>query len=54
MHRRWGEFVVLCHDQRHELQPGGQAEAIVVNFGDLETGFFREAGLEVLLRKVSK
>ena len=44
MDRRWREFVVPCHDHWHELQPGGQAKAIVVNFGEFETGFFREAG----------
>jgi hypothetical protein len=44
MDRRWREFVVPCHDHWHELQPGGQAEAIVVDFGEVETGFFREAG----------
>ena len=38
MDRRWREFAVPCHNHRHELQPGGQAEAIVVDFGDVETG----------------
>ena len=39
MDRRWREFAVPCHDHWHELQPGGgQAEAIVVDFGQVETG----------------
>jgi len=31
-------FAVPCHVHWHELQPGGQAEAIVVDFGEVETG----------------
>jgi hypothetical protein len=41
MDRRWRECVVPCHDHWHELQPGGQAEAIVIDFDfeEAETGF---------------
>ena len=35
--RRWREFAVPCHGHWHELQPGGQAEAIIVDFGKFET-----------------
>jgi hypothetical protein len=31
-------FAVPCHVHWHELQPGGQAEAIVADFGEVETG----------------
>ena len=44
MERRWREFAVPCHGRWHELQPGGQAEAIAVDFVDVETGFVLEAG----------
>jgi hypothetical protein len=32
MERRWRECAVPRHDHWHELQPGGQAEVIVVDF----------------------
>ena len=35
---------IPCHDHWHELQRGGQAQAIVVNFGEGETGFVLGAG----------
>lgn len=53
MDRRWREFVVPCHDHWHELQPGGQAEAIAVDFGDVETGFVLEAGGSIAFRRES-
>ena len=43
MDRRWRAFVVPCHDHWHELQPGGQAEAIRVDFEEGESVIVREA-----------
>jgi len=43
MDRRWTEFVVPCHDDWFELQPGGQVEAIVVDFEEVESGVVQEA-----------
>ena len=48
MDRRWREFAVPCHGHWYELQPGGQAEAIVVDFGEVATGFVLvEAGARI-------
>ena len=43
MDRRWKGFVVPCHDHWLELQPGGQVEAIVVDFEEVESVIVREA-----------
>ena len=40
--RRWREFAVPCHGHWHELQPGGQAEAIDVLYLDIQ-GFTTHA-----------
>ena len=50
MDRRWREFAVLCDGRWHELQPGGQAGAIAIDFVDVETGFFVEAGGSITLQ----
>jgi hypothetical protein len=43
MDTRWKEFVVPCHGHWLELQPGGQGEAIVVDFEEVESVIVREA-----------
>ena len=43
MDRRWTEFGVPCHDDWLELQPGGQAEAIVIDFEEVESGVVQKA-----------
>jgi hypothetical protein len=43
MDRRWTEFGVPCHDDWLELQPGGQVEAIVVDFEEVESGVVQKA-----------
>ena len=44
MDRKWREFAVPPNGHWHELQPGGQAEAIVVYFGEVETGYLLGTG----------
>ena len=43
MDRKWKAFVVPCHDHLLELLPGGQDEAIAVDFEEVESVIVREA-----------
>ena len=45
--RRWKAFVALRHDHWRELQPGGQDEAIVVDFEKVESVIVREADVSI-------